>query len=665
MAQILTVGFLYYDGFKYILTPIGNLFGNAGGDLSGRYPNPTVARINGTSVPATPAANQVLIANSSTSSSWGLLTDAQISLTADINGAKVIPNFGAQNIITTGALNASTITISSLTPAGVVHNNGSGLLSSSLIVNTDISSSANITVSKLAPGAAGQVLLSNSTPAPTWTTISGDSVISATGAMTNAKIQGNAVAVQSLGSGQDGYVLTWVNSASHWAAEPSAGGGGGGVIWGNDLAGSSNSAQYVAAISGNGGGGGAVPLSNNAHLTSSFGSNSYIDLTSADSSFGYINLLNTLTINPGPGGGTTAINFGGATAGNSATIQFASNSSGAGSALYITGQTSSTSGDGGGAINIEAGNSGDNLGLGGSISIFSGIGTTSGGIILGWGATSSLTMINGNWAWSSDADWAVSQFALSSNQSAANMTFTTQAPYASAPVGPNQNSGSFVINFPNSVGEGSFGSLILQGNGSPYLTTNFSTGTVEMTAVNDGFEFIGHGTSGFNQTTNSAVYIGGSAGEAFNETWQWFPNITGVITSQTNTIKRTVTNYSQAGSATFTIWTGSYAAGELSYLVEARVLFKNGVSAGGGSCTLLANTAVGASATIMTPFQPTGSYQPTANPINGGVNFTEEGDGPVTFTAGTDGGGNPILQVGLGTTSTPVQWMVEITEYLC
>ena len=46
-------------------------------------------------------------------------------------------------------------------------------------------------------------------------------------------------------------------------------------------------------------------------------------------------------------------------------------------------------------------------------------------------------------------------------------------------------------------------------------------------------------------------------------------------------------------------------------------------------------------------------------------NITEEGDGPVTFTAGTDGGGNPILQVGLGTTSTPVQWMVEITEYLC
>src|SRR5271170_5816071 len=69
MANILIPGFLYWDGFKYTTSQItSTLVGPATGDLSGSYPNPTVAKLQGFAVSsAQPTTGQVLEWNGS---SW-------------------------------------------------------------------------------------------------------------------------------------------------------------------------------------------------------------------------------------------------------------------------------------------------------------------------------------------------------------------------------------------------------------------------------------------------------------------------------------------------------------------------------------------------------------------------------------------------------------------
>ena len=110
---------------------------------------------------------------------------------------------------------------------GLVHADSSGNLTSSTLVNADVSASAAIAVSKLAAGTANQVLINNATPTPAWTTLSGD-VTNALGVMTVGQLQGSIVLS---GTPASGNVLTATSStAAHWAAP-----GGGSSVTGSGV----------------------------------------------------------------------------------------------------------------------------------------------------------------------------------------------------------------------------------------------------------------------------------------------------------------------------------------------------------------------------------------------------------------------------------------------
>jgi hypothetical protein len=61
MSGLLAPGYLKWDGSKYVLVATVQVVGTASGDLSGAYPNPVVAGLQGLPVAATvPTSGQVL-----------------------------------------------------------------------------------------------------------------------------------------------------------------------------------------------------------------------------------------------------------------------------------------------------------------------------------------------------------------------------------------------------------------------------------------------------------------------------------------------------------------------------------------------------------------------------------------------------------------------------
>src|SRR3984957_10223723 len=241
----------------------GSATGQAGGDLSGSFPSPTVVAIQGISIPTPTGTNTVLTYNAGTfawdaTASGGITTltgDATAgpgsgsvaSTVVKIHGASV-PIAGS---LTTGNVlqvsGASALTYAALNLAGgagyvtgqlPIGNVANGTAAQFLVTNSgatapawvsisgDISSTAAgvITVSAihgttvpatpsanqvlvatsgsaaswealplaaLTAGTSGQVLMSNGTPAATWTTFSGDVTVSATGATTVNSISGS------------------------------------------------------------------------------------------------------------------------------------------------------------------------------------------------------------------------------------------------------------------------------------------------------------------------------------------------------------------------------------------------------------------------------------------------------------------------------------------
>lgn len=177
-----------------------------GGDLSGSLPNPTVVAIQSFPVSATaPTANQVL--------EWNGSSYVPTTITATLAGDVTGP-IGSNTVINIHG--ASVPIAGSLTTGNVLQVSGSSTLSYGAVNLAGGSNfvTNNLPISNVAPGTSAQILMSNGTPATTWTTMSGDVTIGATGSTTVGKIQNNTVTSGALTKGQ----FFVASSTSNWAA---------------------------------------------------------------------------------------------------------------------------------------------------------------------------------------------------------------------------------------------------------------------------------------------------------------------------------------------------------------------------------------------------------------------------------------------------------------
>jgi hypothetical protein len=195
--------------------------GTAGGDLSGSYPNPAVAKVTGVFVTGTPASGKTIVCTSGSAATWTTPPGGAPSGTASGDLAGVYPN------PTVGQINGATIpTAGALTTGNVLKVSGAATLTYGPI---------NL--------AGGTNHVSGTLPASNQQaqTLAGD-LTGNTGAAVVSKINGITVT----GTPTTGQTLTATSTLS---ATWSTGGGGGSFTAGGDLSGTSTS-QSVIALTG-------------------------------------------------------------------------------------------------------------------------------------------------------------------------------------------------------------------------------------------------------------------------------------------------------------------------------------------------------------------------------------------------------------------------------
>lgn len=152
---------------------------------SGEASTPTITNSGVTSVNSLTGAITGVIRESDT----GTVTSTMIAdgtiVNSDINASAAIAHSKLANAtagqVLLGATTTGVITATTISGDVTINGNGVTAISSDAIVNADINSSAAISLSKLAYGTAGQIIVANALGVPTWVSESGDITIDSSG----------------------------------------------------------------------------------------------------------------------------------------------------------------------------------------------------------------------------------------------------------------------------------------------------------------------------------------------------------------------------------------------------------------------------------------------------------------------------------------------------